>query len=447
MFSAKRGMLLSIGCALAAQSAHAQFFDQGFVQTPVVTTEYVSSTEGTSSNPLTYATCWFGGCGTHREVFSNSNVWRQNWPCIGDQPCVSHWITLFNQETNWDAGNSGPPNASLPRSVPGSYVSPFGFTTLFGNNNFPGDTFWRAHLVLNLGGPNPYQGTVTDESPIPIPFMAFGAFYGRGNGNTLGTLRSTSSSVPSILTFDSRLWGYQGTNQLYAYVWAEAKWGASNTPKAIYIGTFLANGASAEREDNTNAPCMPSSPSCHPGFIRWSWPWSESVQYPGDQIAYFDASRINANCPASTYPGLTAPALNSLNQGTDVHYSINLNSLFACASAYGLFDEPFPTTAGANIPVTSVFWAVEGAGRDGYVWVDVHNMKMMAANGTTPQTVMTSKSESAANVESESAANVDDASPDGIDTAVIAESLAAPACTAGPQCLPPETERHDPLHR
>jgi hypothetical protein len=51
----------------------------------------------------------------------------------------------MNNEDAFSTLNPGPPNASLPRALPGAGI--MGFATLFGNDNFPGDTHLRAHLV------------------------------------------------------------------------------------------------------------------------------------------------------------------------------------------------------------------------------------------------------------------------------------------------------------
>ncbi|MEP7043420.1 MAG: hypothetical protein ABI843_10175 [Dokdonella sp.] len=152
--------LFLLAAMIATDSFGYGFGDQGFVQTPVVRTDLPSPLEGTAAYPLQVSGCHFGQdpCPTLPTVYPQSNFWSQNYPasCVPGFTCPTHWWTvILNNEPNDVVGNSGPPDASLPRSLPGSGI--MGFTTLHGNDNFPGDTYWRAHLVLALKT-NPVRG-------------------------------------------------------------------------------------------------------------------------------------------------------------------------------------------------------------------------------------------------------------------------------------------------
>jgi hypothetical protein len=344
-----------------ASAAHAQFHDNGMTSNPIVKTEYVNSQTGTASVPLTLGTCLWGGCITERTVYPQSNYWRQNWPCNFDSctnpaiPYDLYWSLLLNNEPRNDTHNSGPPDASLPRSWPGSGL--MGFSTLYGNDNFPGDTRWRAHLVTNfINFQNPVNGG--------IPFLGFGEFSNRGNGNrTLAYLRPSTTTRASILKFGERLWGVTlptqipGSGQpptLASYLWVLANWGTK--PKAIFVTLY-----------HYNIPN--STPPGPPATNHFNWRLSQSALYPGAEIVYIDAEDMSFYCP-----GISTP---SLITGQDVNYRIDLTALFSCVSNRGLFTEAMPTTS--NIPVTQVLWANETTGLNGSLWVDVHDQKTVSS--------------------------------------------------------------------
>jgi len=163
--------LASLVLATAASVASATGFpDQGFSSgLPRVRTDYNQSNEGTAANPLTRTACLYppsgsppfvSPCATGPNVYSQSNYWRQNWPAscdVAGANCL-YWVLGLNNEDAQSTLNPGPPDASLPRANPGAGI--MGFSTLYGSDNFPGDTLWRAHLVLNIssGFNNPAPG-------------------------------------------------------------------------------------------------------------------------------------------------------------------------------------------------------------------------------------------------------------------------------------------------
>lgn len=349
----------------ASSAAVAQFHDQGFTRDPVVKTDYVSSLRGTASQPLTLGTCLmpdasWPACPSERLTFSQSNHWRQNWPCrwdTCDTPFFRNtfWTLIVNNEPRADPGNPGPPDQSLPRSWPGDGL--MGFSTLRGSDNFPGDVRWRAHLVMSMGFENPVYGG--------IPFLGFGEFSARGNQNRPIAYLNPSDSHPSVLQFGSRLWGAtlpdpipsQGTPvtqppTLAFYLYVAANWGSY--AKAIFITLY---------HDNIENSLPPNPPARN----RWQWPLADSAFYSGAEIVYIDAEDVNDYC------GFAIPALAA---GQDVDYRIDLTALFRCASDRGLFSEALPATR--NIPVTQVLWANEGTGVNGGLWTDVHGMKTVA---------------------------------------------------------------------
>jgi hypothetical protein len=345
---------------LAVTSARAQFHDQGMLQVPAVTTDYADPATGTASSPLVIGTCLWNNCASERTVYPRSDYWSQNLPCtscIGTHGSDLHWTLLLNNEPRNDQRNPGPPDASLPRLLPGHGL--MGFQTLHGEDNFAGDTYWRAHLVLDfLEMENPVHGG--------IPFLGFGDFSVRGNrGKPLGYLQPSSNARPSVLSFQERLWdatppvpiGGGQPATLASYVWVLAAWGT--TPKAVFVTLYHYN-------------IQNSVPPGNPAVNHFSWPFAQSVLYPGSEIVYIDAEDMAHYC------GFELPLL-ALHQ--DVAYRIDLTQLFACANRLGLFTEPMPPDR--DIPVTQVLWANESTGLHGDLWTDVHDPRMRAAPSIT----------------------------------------------------------------
>jgi hypothetical protein len=204
---------------------------------------------------------------------------------------------------------------------------------------------------------------VAHSNPVHggIPFLGLGDFSARGNrGIPIGYLQPGSNGKPSVLSFQARLWnaippvpiGGGQPATLASYVWMVAEWGTA--PKAIFITLFHYN-------------LQNSLPPDEPARNRFSWPFAQSVFYPGAEIVYIDAEDM------ATYCGFALPSL-VLNQ--DVAYRIDLTQLFACVDQRGLFTEPMP--ADDDIPVTQVLWANESTGLDGMLWTDVHDPRMSA---------------------------------------------------------------------
>jgi hypothetical protein len=348
-----------LGAALlSAGPAHADgFFDQGFVTAPIVRTDYFEADAGTAANPLRISDCHYGQdpCPALHSIFSQSNAWSMNWPA-GCLPgfCPNYWTLTINDETADSLSNSGPPDVSQPHVWPGFGM--MAFNALYGDDNFPGDTHWRAHLILNFGFPDPqFAGN---------PFLGFGAFSTHGNGTRLGALNPSPANVPSVLEFDARLWDSNLPAPAWEYqqstivFWFQvfASWGAH--PKAIQIALF--------HEASGGYLATPTLAT-----IPWDWRYIDSAYFAG---AIFVSSRAE---DLQGYCGMHVP---NLVLHEDVHYSIDLQKLFQCMSDHGMFVDgqgnPEPLPATANIPITIVNWANEGTGVNGDLWTDVHSMRM-----------------------------------------------------------------------
>lgn len=346
--------MLQLGCRIAAASG---LVDQGFTHTPVVRTDYVAPDEGTAANPLTISDCHYGQnpCPALHSVFSQSNAWSLNWPagCMAGT-CPNYWTLTINNEVADSLSNPGPPDVSLPYASPGTGL--MAFNALYGDDNFPGDTLWRAHLILNFWFTNPQYGG--------NPFLGIGAFAGHGNPGYPGMLNPSNANSPSVLRFDARLWEanlpqpiseFQQSTIVF-WVQVFASWGPH--PKAIQIALFhQASGSYIA------TPTLATIP--------WDWRYMESAYYPGAIFVSTRAEDLRSLC------GIGMPAM-VLHE--DVHYELDLQRLFQCMSDRGMFvdgnghDEPLPSTA--DIPVTIVNWADEGTGVNGSLWTDVHSMTM-----------------------------------------------------------------------
>ena len=66
--------------------------------------------------------------------------------------------------------------------------------------------------------------------------------------------------------------------------------------------------------------------------------------------------------------------MTSSDRNTSLTYEIDLQPLYQCAARWGGWSNGMPTTA--DIPITSIDWAVEGQATSGALWVAVHNMRM-----------------------------------------------------------------------
>jgi hypothetical protein len=105
--------------------------------------------------------------------------------------------------------------------------------------------------------------------------------------------------------------------------------------------------------------------------LHWNWPIQQSFYYPGADIAYMDAEHIQQYC------GIYVPEL--IYIGDEYPYNLDLTALFQCASGNNtenknLFDVAMPP---GSHPIKGVHWAVEGTGVNGWLWIAVHDMKML----------------------------------------------------------------------
>lgn len=365
--------------------SNAQLFDPGFRNTAVVRTDYYNPSIGTAASPLQIDSCMPAlgtpgapgtKCNNPPAVWPQSNFWSQNWPagCPFTQDpahspmnpnCKNFWVLSLNVEPATNTALSGPPDASLPRSLPGQGV--FGFNIIpAGQNGGPNDVFQRAHLVLNA--------TPNTAAPLPsgawIPFMGFGTGTG-GWGSSYPVADFSLGQLGAVtLKFTAKLWDVVhpsspgANNGQGAYLYVYSDWGTY--PKSILISLY---------HWPSNTEIDPNSPSFRypgntvpPQVARWAWPYKQSILYPGAEFIVVNAEDLNANC------GMNIPTLNGTYR-QDVDFQINLLNLFNCPAISSKWSEPMPSLFG--LKVSKVMWAVEStnyAPNGGALWIDVHNM-------------------------------------------------------------------------
>jgi hypothetical protein len=324
------------------------FWDQGF-NNPKVRTNYDSLYAGTAADPLTIAVCLFTGCPIFPATYSASNPVSMNLASFSEH---QYWVLLDNNEPSYDNGcNSGAPDTSLPHASPGDGI--FGFAPIM--DTAAGETFSRAHLVLNSNFANPCLGG--------IAYMSIGAHSNRGNvdstGNSqlLGALNATPG-VPHTVSFVTKLYEYEPMHAALYRLVVVAKWPddrGHDLQRMIQLNLF--------HDGNSD------SSASGPYTMQWSWPFTEDTFAPGAEVVYFDSEDVQLLCS-----GYSVPRITSSNSNVDLSYDVDLQTLYECASRWGGWSNAMPTKA--DIPITSVDWAVEGQGTSGALWVAVHNMRM-----------------------------------------------------------------------
>lgn len=326
-----------------ASTAFAEGLHDPNVRLAQVRTDYADLDEGTAANPLTIVRpcLWPDGtpgllvpCFTGPDVFAHSNAYR--FPGLAPLS-PRHWLLLLNNEPWIAPGNSGPPDQSLPRALPGTGVMGFAASPVL---SLADGLYWRFHLALSHLHDNPV-------GPYAIPFLSIGATAARGNGGPVGALNDPER--PHVVRFRSRLDAVFGStpDQLWTlshFLWTTAEWGGK--PRMAFVHLYHAGYL----HDGT--PFEFSTPTSPGGISRWNWPIAESALFPGAEVAFIDAEDTQIHCDFET-PVLTAP-------GQTIEAAIDLQALYRCLSDLGFYDEPMPEQE--PIPITGVHWANELTG-------------------------------------------------------------------------------------
>jgi len=298
--------------------------------------------------------------------FQATNEWAQN----GGFSSNTYWVLGMNTEYNpWIFCNAGPPNMSEPNLginfATGTANGRYGFQM----RNDPADGFWRAHLFVDNRPLGPQAQCIDGEDLAP--WLSIGAHEGFGNTTPVGVLNPTSPGSPTATRFTANM-QYYDSSSTWAdfYVYALTNWGGKNRGILLRI----VHEGSANTGSNNDLDRV------------WNWPLEESLYYPGNDWAFFDANLVRSTCPnlIQEIPRIRPCDKNSeahCNAGMDVEYIIDWQALFECASDRNLFQDPLPLNQ-TNIPIQGIHWAVENYGTTGTsagssLWMSVHDMRMV----------------------------------------------------------------------
>ena len=365
-------VFLALACSLFVITASNAdyFYDQGY-EDAAYRTDFDSKTAGTSSNALNYdSSCLFTTfCGTGPAV-GDPDFWYSSSSSVWDTG-ADFWVLHVNNEPAWSnsspaTGIDGVPglvHELFPNTSPNWTKRPASFASITGS--LVGETFYRAHLISrHLGASNSND----PNDSLGLPFISLGAQSNRGNNTDVGALNS--STRPDTVKFKARIWDFRepdggpdyDNGGLWFMMYAITEWGGKQR------GVFL---NLKHLGDDTDW-----STSIYTGLSRkWNWPIEESFFNPGVDWAFIDSEDLyygGIPFPPQTCLIFGAPQMTST--GVDYQFSINLDELFRCASARGLFESTMPSST--VLPIKGVHWATEMNGEDGYIWASVHDMEM-----------------------------------------------------------------------
>jgi len=341
----------------------AGFYDNGFVN-PKVRSDYNDLLAGTQGHELTIGPCLFTGpttdiggivllpgCFPGMDPADSSNFFSQN------NPGSRFWVLSANNEPYFNAGNSGPPNQSHAVLYPQIPPTLMEFTLL--TNSLPGESFWRAHMIVDNTGGNPVPGG--------IPFLGLGADVRRGNGEFAGTL----GGDVALTSFTARIWdvahtpgGTAGGNaEALLYVFAYAQW--DGIPHGVFIQLYHEGFDASDPAKGIKGM-----------HFHWNWQFTQSFYSPGADYAFVDAEDVQWAC------GNTSVA--TVQPFVDTAVVVDWNLVFRCMSNAGLFDTPMPS---GLVSLLGVHWAVEVSGAADKIWASVHGMTMIdfVGGGFGPQ--------------------------------------------------------------
>ncbi|MEE4218893.1 MAG: hypothetical protein V2I48_14860 [Xanthomonadales bacterium] len=376
---------------IAPSFTYADYFnDQGFVDAEY-RTEFDSKTAGTTSNPLTYDTsCTFPGvCGEGPDTMTTSEtLWYESSSSVWNAS-ADFWVLSVNNEPAFNPSTSivGVPNMVhklYPNTDSNWMATPASFAVV--TDTPIGENFPRAHLIArHLGDEDdtwPYSNDPNGD--YGIPFISIGAQEDRGHDSEVGAINS--STRPETVKFKAKIWQFLEPEPSQTAI---DRWEALPLPKAepypdgglwlflyaitewndIQRGVFLSLKHVGDNSDMSTGYTDGSQ-------FAWNWPIQESFFNKEVEWAYIDSEDLGYiswpyNPKLCGIPSTKAPAMTQT--GTDYQFEIDLDKLFKCASARGLFSDTIPST---TLPIKGVHWAVEMNGVDGYIWASVHDMKM-----------------------------------------------------------------------
>ena len=340
------------------------FWDQGF-KNGSWHTDFVSALTGTTQAPLTYdSQCLFP------ELLCGNSPLAGEPTSAGTSTALAddrYWVVSVNNEPAFDnfiGGKKavfGVPGQAHPLPQSGEMWTyyPESFTVQVDTE--AGEDFPRAHMIVRHIGPTHSHD---EKGAGGIPFISVGAQANRGNGTAVGVLNNPFR--PHHVQFTANLfdWETSETSVMWAFLYAISEW-QDESGNNIQRGVFLTLKHFGEGSDYSG-PEDPGDP------FDWNWPIQESFFYPGVDWGFIDSEDLNRG-PESWHCGFEVPDM--VAKKTDYQFSVDLQKLFECASRRGLFRAPMPEAV--ELPIKGVHWALEMSGPEAYLWMTVHDMKMV----------------------------------------------------------------------
>jgi|SRR5665213_258190 len=279
-----------------------------------------------------------------------------------NSPGSTYWVIHANNDPSFDQCRAGPPGASEIILDPTVNSSP----NLY-KMSVTGTTDKTIDIIVDSGDHDFYCSQLGAYQRTE-PFLSVGAHSNKGNGQTVGYVSNSGTSTGTdILHFKA---------QINAHVTAGCALGTTSICNATTLvpgahsGVIMIATWSGMRHmlylDLFGEGSINNLNQTHFLTGNWNWPMTDSMFWPGAELALLNPSIAHSLC------GITTPAtLAAGNPGAEQTYSFSMSALFKCASDNGYFPDAMPT---GSLPVEAVDWYIEAVGTLGEVDLGVREI-------------------------------------------------------------------------
>lgn len=278
-----------------------------------------------------------------------------------NSPSSNYWVIHANTDPSFDQCRDGSPGQSY------NIVDPIANPTT--------PNLYKVAMEYNVSGRYTMNLVVSPSEhynngkfycsglgayQYQINYLSGGAHNSKGNGGPIGYVHPSGGTGSDHLNFKGQIRGYQAafcqTSGIcnvpgaQAGILMRATW--DGIPHLLYL--LLHAEGSLLNQDKQKS--------------KWNWPLSDSMYYPGGEIAVLDASSASSTCgfPISTLP--------TGSPGTQNTYSLDMSALFNCASTWSLFSTPMPSS---NTAIESVDWFIEFSSTGGMLWMGIEDPEIV----------------------------------------------------------------------